>query len=214
MAFYEDPLQITFILTAIYIIICMFMVITVEKVMQSTYWLIMMLVGVAVTFLLANSEIIFAFQISIYAGGIAVLLLFAVLLTEHDDAPFPNTLSKFLRATWMQLIIFLVLAVNMIVLILDTVDKPDYLREAGGGTPNVLGDSRIPVYGDENVAGAFEITENYTLFLWDNFGPVIPFLGLLLLAALLGSVKLAIREWDIEELSDEMKAQILKSEAS
>ena len=34
---------------------------------------------------------------------------------------------------------------------------------------------------------------------------VIPFLSLLLLTALLGSIKLVIREWELEELSDIMK---------
>ena len=76
-------LQFIFITVAIFLIITMYMTWTVEKTMQASYWLILFLVGISILFLIANSEIMFAFQLSIYGGGISVLLLFAALLAQH-----------------------------------------------------------------------------------------------------------------------------------
>lgn len=202
-----DITQIAFFINAIFILFTMFMALTVDKVMQSTYWLILMLVGVGITFLLANSEIMFAFQISIYGGGIAVLLLFAVLLTKHDEKVFPETFSEFIRATWSQLLLFFVILVNLTMIILRVVTSDKYKSsiEDRFGIVSNLGDTERPVYDTDTRVGAFEVTKNYGKFLWDDFGQVIPFLALLFLAALLGSVKLVIREWQLEELSPEMK---------
>ncbi len=204
-----DYTQVAFFITAFYIIICMILALTVEKVMQSAYWLIFMLVGVGVLFLLANSEIIFAFQISIYGGGIAVLFLFATLLTEHDDFAFPSSVTGFVRATWSQMLIFFLIAFNLVYLIWSSVTSQDYLKDLKADNLGVakLGDTTRPVYTGGTNIGAFEVTKNYAIFLWKNFGEVIPFLGLLLLAALLGSIKLVIRESEIENLSEEVEAR-------
>ncbi|MHA2169513.1 MAG: NADH-quinone oxidoreductase subunit J family protein [Candidatus Kariarchaeaceae archaeon] len=210
-----DITLISFYITAIYILMCMTLALSVKKVMQSAYWLILMLVGVGIMFLLANSEILFALQISIYGGGIAVLLLFAVLLTEHDDYMFPTSIMGYIKTTWSQALIFILIAVNLVFLITSTVISKTYLGEDGtSGIQNVqdLGDAGRPVYSGEGRVGAFDVTKNYATFLWDKFGEVIPFLALLLLAALLGSIKLVIREWEIEELSEEKVSQIMPKE--
>ncbi|MFV2014835.1 MAG: NADH-quinone oxidoreductase subunit J [Candidatus Heimdallarchaeota archaeon] len=206
-----DITQLAFFINAAFILFTMFMSLTVDKVMQSTYWLILMLVGVGITFLLANSEIMFAFQISIYGGGIAVLLLFAVLLTKHDEKVFPETFSEFIRATWSQLLLFFVILFNLSLLLVRVVTSEKYK----GDIPNlsVLGDTDRPVYDTAERVGAFEVTRNYAKYLWGDFGQVIPFLGLLFLAALLGSIKLVIREWQLEELSPEMEERYTGKEA-
>jgi NADH:ubiquinone oxidoreductase subunit 6 (subunit J) len=175
-----------------------------------------MLIGVGIMFLLANSEIMFAMQISIYGGGIAVLLLFAVLLTEHDDHQFPSSIMGFVKVTWTQLIIFVTLAANLIFLSVTSVISTDYLDAIGAKDlgPSDLGDTTRPVHDDGATADAFEVTRNYALYLWKHFGEVIPFLALLLLAALLGSIKLVIREWEIEELSEEMSKRMQSTEVT
>ncbi|MHA2030663.1 MAG: NADH-quinone oxidoreductase subunit J family protein [Candidatus Kariarchaeaceae archaeon] len=197
MVDFTDLTQIAFFANAAFILFTMFMALTVQKVMQATYWLILMLAGVGVTFLLANSEIMFAFQISIYGGGIAVLLLFAVLLTKHDERVFPETIGEFIRATWSQVLLFLVIAINLSLILIKTAQSGFYSDLSD------LGDTSRTVY-DENT-GAFAVTKNYTRYLWADFGSVIPFLGLLFLAAMLGSIKLVIREWQIEDISPEMR---------
>ena len=198
-------IEILFFIIAAYIILCMFLSITVTKVMSSAFWLIMMLAGVGVLFLLANSEIVFFIQVSVYGGGIAVLLLFSILLTEHDERVFPEGMSDFLRATWSQIIIFLLLLVNIVYLLVATVRDGSYKAALNGE----LGDTKIPVHSTGDKVGAFDRTLNFTDYLWGHFGNVLPFIGMLFLAAVLGAVKVVIREWEIEELKPGVKQHIM-----
>ncbi|MHA2501613.1 MAG: NADH-quinone oxidoreductase subunit J family protein [Candidatus Kariarchaeaceae archaeon] len=186
--------QIIFISAAILVLFSLYMTWTVPKTMQAAYWLILLLVGISVLFLLANSEIMFAFQISIYGGGISVLLLFAALLAQHDDYLFVGD-SFFGKLTGIlpQLVAFLLLGLNMVVIPVAAVLGTDYSTSA-----SQLG-------ADRPLSQGFADTANFTAQLWGEYGLVIPFLSMLLLTALLGSVKLVIREWELEELSDMMK---------
>jgi len=197
-------LQTLFILVSVFLIFAMYMTWTVEKTMQSAYWLIMFLVGIGILFLLANSEVMFALQISIYGGGISVLLLFAALLAQHDDYTFEgDSFFGKLQGVWLQIVAFLLIAVNLIILPLTAITGSDYSENT---VNSVLGDST------RTVPQAFLDTARFSHQLWTEFAPVIPFLSLLLLTALLGSVKLVIREWELEELSDLMKSRYQTTE--
>jgi NADH-quinone oxidoreductase subunit J len=184
-----DGSLITFYITAIYVVVCALMTVKVERVMQSATWLILMLIGIAMLFLLANSEILFAYQLIVYAGGISVLLLFASLLTELDELGFDNSVIGIVKATKYQILIFLLFGINLLYLTINGFGQQD----------GILGDQSFTV--DQSQA----TIRDFAIALWDDFGMIIPILGLLLLTAILGSVKLVIREWEIEELSDEMK---------
>ena len=187
-----DFTQFVFFFIAIYILVCIVMVLRSEKVMQSTYWLILMLMGVSILFLMANSEILFVFQLSIYSGGIAVLLLFAAVLTEHDELGFDNSLLGFVRATFSQFIIYAIFAANMVFLILNSILNSAYPQIT------VLGDTT------RTYAQAWSQTTGFATYIWDDMAGVIIILGFLVLTAILGSVKLAIREEEIEDLSEEV----------
>ena len=190
MAF--DFTQFVFFFIAVYILLCIVMVLRSEKVMQSAYWLILMLIGVSILFLLANSEILFVFQLSIYSGGIAVLLLFAAVLTEHDELGFDNSLLGFVRATFSQFIVYIIFAANIIFLVLNSVLNSAYPQIS------VLGDTT------RTYAQAWSQITGFATYLWDDMAIVIIILGLLVLTAILGSVKLAIREEELEDLSEEV----------
>ncbi len=190
MAF--DFTQFIFFFIAVYILLCIVMVLRSEKVMQSAYWLILMLIGVSILFLLANSEILFVFQLSIYSGGIAVLLLFAAVLTEHDELGFDNSLLGFVRATFSQFIIYVIFAANMVFLILNSVLDSAY--------PQI---SELADVG-RTYAEAWSQITGFATYIWDDMAMVIIVMGLLVLTAILGSVKLAIREEEIEDLSEEV----------
>ena len=188
-------LQFIFITVAIFLIITMYMTWTVEKTMQASYWLILFLVGISILFLIANSEIMFAFQLSIYGGGISVLLLFAALLAQHDDYLFVgDSIFGKIQGLRTQISVFLILAINLILLPVLAITNTNYNTEN-----SVLGDS------ERTVSEAFLDTARFSHQLWTEYSVVIPFLSLLLLTALLGSIKLVIREWELEELSDIMK---------
>ena len=187
-----DITAIIFILIAIYTFFCIVMTIRSEKVMQSTYWLILMLVGVSLIYLLGNSEILFVFQLSIYSGGIAVLLLFAAVLTEHEELGFDNSLIGIIKNTKYQLFVYGLFAVNMVALIMKSILDDTYpiLSDLGDTT--------------RTYTQAFDQMYGFSLYLWTDLSEVILILGLLVLTAILGSVKLVIREEEIEDLSEEV----------
>ena len=186
--------QIVFISATLMILFCLYMTWTVPKTMQAAYWLILFLVGISVLFLLANSEVMFAFQISIYGGGISVLLLFAALLAQHDDYIFVGD-SFFGKLTGIlpQLVAFLLLGLNMVVIPVAAILSAEYST-----TNSQLGANRA-------LQDGFVDTVGFASQLWSKYALVIPFLAMLLLTALLGSVKLVIREWELEDLSEMMK---------
>ena len=190
-----------FWMTFLFIIICMYMTWTVRKTMQATYWLIMLLVGVSLMYLYALSEILFALQLSIYGGGISVLLLFAALLAEHDDLVFVGGgMFGQIEGVWSQILAFLLLAVNLIGLPLLALSNPDFQSNFQSNIPkNAIGDTH------RTVTEGYQVLYSFVSDLWQHYGAIIPFLAMVLLAALLGSVKLVIREWELESLSPEMK---------
>ena len=186
---------IIFFAMVVYIFITVFKALTSEKVMQSVYWLILMLVGVSIIFLLANSEILFVYQLMVYSGGIAVLMLFAGLLTDHDELFVDNSILGFARTTKYQLIIFVIFAVDIILLLANSIAGASF--------------SVLPL-GDKtrSYAQAFAQIKGFASYLWVDLVEIVIVLGFTLLVAILGSVKLVIREKDLEKLSDEYLARL------
>jgi len=62
------------------------MVITRRNAVHSVIWLMLTLVGVGGIYLLQHAEFLFAVQLILYVGGIAVLFLFVVMLVDIDVA--------------------------------------------------------------------------------------------------------------------------------
>ncbi len=186
---------IPFTLLAVFILAAIYKSLTAEKTMQSVYWLIFMLVAVGFIFLLANSEILFAYQLMVYSGGIAVLMLFAGLLTEQDELFIDSSIVGFIKTSKTQVLIFIFFAIDVLALLLSSINGSAYEE-------TVLANSEY-TYTDS----AHQI-KLFASYLWNGFAEVIILLGFLLLTAILGSVKLAIRETDLEELSDEYLARI------
>ncbi|MCY3410852.1 MAG: NADH-quinone oxidoreductase subunit J [Candidatus Heimdallarchaeota archaeon] len=195
MAF--DMILIPFLALSAFILFSIFKSLTSEKTMQSVYWLILMLIATGFIFLLANSEILFAYQLMVYSGGIAVLMLFAGVLTEQDELFIDTSLLGFARTTKYQLILFAIFVVDLVLLVWDSVTNADF-----GADVHQLGDT-TQTYGQ-----AFIQIREFSVYLWFNMAEVVFILALALLTAILGSVKLAIRETDLEDLSDEYLARI------
>lgn len=74
------PIFYIFSLVAIISGIC---VVTMRNIMHSALFLALSLVSIAGLFILLNADFIAAVQILLYAGGIMVLILFAILLTHR-----------------------------------------------------------------------------------------------------------------------------------
>lgn len=83
-----DPLQIVFLLAAFVIIFSAVMVVSVRKIMHAALWLIVTLFGVAGLFAMLDSGFFTVVQVVVYIGAIAILIIFAIMLTRgvmEDD---------------------------------------------------------------------------------------------------------------------------------
>ena len=94
------PLQIVFLLVALATLISAGMVVTVRRLMHAALWLILTLLGVATLFATLETDFFAVVQVVIYVGAIAMLIIFAVMLTrrEERDAERPFHSSSLISA--------------------------------------------------------------------------------------------------------------------
>jgi NADH-quinone oxidoreductase subunit J len=80
-------LQIFFIVIAAVTLTSAVLVVTSRKLMHSALWLVLALFGVAVLFAFLEASFYAVVQVLVYIGAIAILIIFAVMLTRHvmDD---------------------------------------------------------------------------------------------------------------------------------
>ena len=76
------PMQIIFIFAAGVTLIAALMVAVSRKMMHAALWLILTLFGTAVMFALMESGFFAVVQVVVYIGAIAILIIFAVMLTR------------------------------------------------------------------------------------------------------------------------------------
>src|SRR5215216_2980757 len=76
--------QIIFLLVALFTLGSGFMVVTTRNLVHAALWLVSTLFGVAVTFALLHASFLAVVQVVVYIGAIAILFIFAVMLTRKD----------------------------------------------------------------------------------------------------------------------------------
>jgi NADH-quinone oxidoreductase subunit J len=76
-------LQGVFLITAVITLISAVMVVSLRKMMQSALALILALLGVAVVFTILGNGFFAITQVVVYIGAIAILIIFAVMLTQN-----------------------------------------------------------------------------------------------------------------------------------
>ena len=76
--------QIIFLLTALFTLVSGFMVVTTRNLVHAALWLVSTLFGVAVTYALLDATFLAVVQVVVYIGAIAILFIFAVMLTRKD----------------------------------------------------------------------------------------------------------------------------------
>jgi NADH-quinone oxidoreductase subunit J len=77
-------MQIIFAITALFIICSAVMVVITKSMVHAALWLVATLFGVAVIFTLLNAEFLALVQVVVYIGAIAIMFIFAVMLTRRD----------------------------------------------------------------------------------------------------------------------------------
>lgn len=88
-----SALGILFIVVAVVTLIAAFRVVTTPNLVHAALWLIMALFGVAVVFVLLNATYLAVVQVIVYIGAIAILMIFAIMLTRRvmkDSGPQVN----------------------------------------------------------------------------------------------------------------------------
>ncbi len=152
-----------------------FLAVTVKSVYHAVLWLIFTLLGVAMIFLLyAESALLLVIQMIVYAGGITILMLFAISLSgkeavfeEQKGLKLLDWRLSFAGGFILFVIAFFILSqVNSIFWETDLTNKPSELELIG------------------------ELART----LFTVHGGTILVLGLVLLAAMLGSVYLVKKE--------------------
>ena len=76
--------QIIFILVALFTLGSGFMVVTTRNLVHAALWLVATLFGVAVAYALLSAAFLAVVQVVVYIGAIAILFIFAVMLTRKD----------------------------------------------------------------------------------------------------------------------------------
>lgn len=173
---FDVPANVVFAVTAVFMIAAAIRMVTTKNVVHAALWLVVVLGGVGVNYLLLQAEFVAITQFLVYLGAIIVLFLFGIMLTR---APLGVSEDLDNNQKWMGLGTALLLLV-------------------------VIGYSVIATWGDDKLEfeafqGVAEANTNgRTQAVADTiFGQyLIPFemISVLLLAALIGAIVLARRD--------------------
>jgi len=82
--------SIIFYIIAVFILVTALLAVTGRKIFRSAIWLLFSLVGIAALFFWMSVEFIAAVQIVVYVGGIVVLIIFSIFLTQQAGSEMPK----------------------------------------------------------------------------------------------------------------------------
>lgn len=162
--------RILFLLFAALILFSALMVVTSSKLLHAALWLVSALFGVAMLFAFLQANFLAVVQVVVYIGAIAILFIFAVMLTRRELLEHEQRAR---RGWWIAVLLALILFGGLLFMILQ---QPGVNRAA----------SPIPANVDtlRNLGTALVSPDAF----------VLPFevASVLLLAALVGAVYVAI----------------------
>lgn len=164
--------QIFFLIVGAVTLIAGLMVVTVRNLVHAALWLVATLFGVAIVYTLLNAGFLAVVQVVVYIGAIAILFIFAVMLTRRQAADTGAAVNKnWWAGALMAVLTFAGLA---------------YLLQTWGGFSKQS--AAIP--------SGFDAINQLGTALTSPQGYVLPFevASVLLLAALVGAVYLAFNK--------------------
>jgi NADH-quinone oxidoreductase subunit J len=107
--------QIIFLITGVLILGSAFMVVTTTKLIHAAIWLVPTLFGVAILFAILQAGFLAVVQVVVYIGAIAILFIFAVMLTRREMLDRgAQTRSNW----WLPAVLGLLILVGLVVMIL------------------------------------------------------------------------------------------------
>ena len=173
---FDTPVNVVFGIVAVFMVVAALRVVTTDNVVHAALWLIVVLGGAGINYLLLQAEFVAITQILVYLGAIVVLFLFGIMLTR---APLgrADDLDNNQRPIGIAVAVLLVAVISFSVIRTFEDDKLTF--EAYDAVTAEAGNNRTQALANE------------------VFGPqIIPFevLGVLLTAALIGAIVLARRD--------------------
>ena len=164
---------LVYCVVALVIIVCSVLTVTTRKILRSATYLLFTLFATAILYFQLDYPLLGAVQIAVYAGGIVVLFVFAILLTHKpgEDADALKTHRRVLGS------VAALLTVALLVGALFT-----FAPLCGAALPSSMADVSIERIG-------------HFLLSTDKFGYLLPFeaISVLLLACIIGGVVIARR---------------------
>jgi NADH-quinone oxidoreductase subunit J len=83
--------QIMFILFSAMIVVFSILTVTSRKILRAAVFLLFVLVSTSGLYFMLNYQFLAAVQLTLYAGGIVVLIIFSILLTSHISQKFESS---------------------------------------------------------------------------------------------------------------------------
>jgi NADH-quinone oxidoreductase subunit J len=163
--------QVMFFVFAAVILIFSLMTVMSRRILRSAIYLLFVLIATAGLYFMLNYNFLAAVQLTVYAGGIVVLIIFSILLTSHIS-------ERAEMAGWKQAVFSALAAVAGAILTVMTILR--FTFKASTGEPlkvqvKTIGEKLIG-YGKDGYALPFEV------------------ISVLLLAAMIGAIVVARRE--------------------
>jgi NADH-quinone oxidoreductase subunit J len=161
---------VIFYILSFFILATGLLAVTTGKIFRSAIWLLFSLTGIAGLYFWLQMEFIAAVQIVVYVGGIVVLIIFSIFLTQRSGKELPAPVRS--RAIWAALAVVAGLA----------------------GTCMLLGQYTFRPAGDTAIDASVGAIGAQMLST-SGHGYVLPFevVSLLLLAAMIGCIVIAIK---------------------
>ncbi len=170
---FDTPANVVFAVLAVVMILAAVRVVTTKNIVHAALWLIIVLGGNGIIYLLLQAEFVAMTQFLVYLGAIVVLFLFGIMLTR---APLGRSDDLDNDQKWMGIAVSLILVA-------------------------VIGYSLIKTYKDDKLnfagvknAGTNAATQDVATAIFRDY--LVPFevVSVLLLAALIGAIVLARRD--------------------
>jgi len=163
--------EFVFYVIAVLILVFSVLTVTSRKILRSAVFLLFVLISTAGLYFILNYNFLAAVQLTVYAGGIVVLIIFSILLTSHvsEKAVVAPVKQRVLSA-------LAILAGALLTLI------------------TILRFSFIPNQGEDPHFTIKEVGEALVSYNRDGYALPFEVISILLLAAMIGAIVVAKKE--------------------
>jgi len=163
--------QIMFALFSAIILVFSVLTVTTRRILRAATFLLLVLVSTAGLYFMLNYQFMAAVQLTLYAGGIVVLIIFSILLTSHIS-------QKFEPIGWKKMYFSALAAIAGAILCITTI-----LQHNFQATTEAAKEVDMKLIGN-------------SLLSYNREGYVLPFevISVLLLAAMIGAIVIAKRK--------------------